>query len=835
MSRNYVLNTGNGVSLFVSSNQNFGFHTNEPSEKLSFDQGNARFNSNVYVMRRMGVSTATPTVELDVSGDAKVSGTFTVGGSVSMGNAMLMNGFYVTKSSNATLSTALSAAVQNMDVSTTGTTLSLVNTSQRFQFVATASQVPLLTIPASRTRTVLNMPLQVTGDILPSSNLVYNLGSSNARFKDLFLSGNSISLGNIIISSDSNSGTVSLQNTTTSTPASISAKELVISDSGQILKLKAQAGQLRIVSMSNNLELTDVSSTPANLFAFNSNIGIGVSNPSSRLHVSDDALISTSRVGSHPLDRTLATFSHCNVAVTTGYAVMQSSVGDTFVNAPTGRSVRFRINNNDAVTMNSQGFIGINTTSPSASLHLNTTDAIILPTGTTVQRPSVLQQGMIRYNTSLNTFEGYGAGNAWGGLGGVRDTNQDTYISPESFPTSNDDVLRFFNSNLETCRITRAGRMGIGTITPSELLDVAGNINASSNMYAGNACGIGTTTPSEGLHCVTKVFAAVQHLGSVNDSVMVPSFSFRENSNTGMYHPANNTIAFTTSGSERVRVTNTGVGIFNTAPQEALHVTGKTFTTNQVLGYAPDSSNVPAFSWTNDSNTGLYRPTFCNIGFVVGGSERMRLTNTGNLGIGTTTSPGLRLEVQGSSAFYDTSIATSVLTNGNELKMRNDGFNNWSFFNTTSSGFQINNTSGTSSLGTSGTNVMTITSGNNVGISTTSPSYKLHVVGDIYATQDVIAFSDKRYKTAVEDIQEPLSVIENLKGVFYQRVDDTTHRRQVGFLAQDVAQVLPEVVRYDSNNDLYGLNYGQICAVLVEAVKRLSQEIKVLKNERSMS
>lgn len=96
--------------------------------------------------------------------------------------------------------------------------------------------------------------------------------------------------------------------------------------------------------------------------------------------------------------------------------------------------------------------IGIATSNPIVSLEINTTDAVLLPRGTTGQRPGAPAQGHIRYNTTLSTFEGYGPGNTWGSLGGgVKDTNQDTYITPELVP--NDDTLRFYNSNVETLRL----------------------------------------------------------------------------------------------------------------------------------------------------------------------------------------------------------------------------------------------------------------------------------------------------------------------------------------------------------------------------------------------
>ena len=51
-----------------------------------------------------------------------------------------------------------------------------------------------------------------------------------------------------------------------------------------------------------------------------------------------------------------------------------------------------------------------------ATLEINSTDAILVPVGTTIQRPSTGVEGYIRYNSTLDRFEGY-ANSAWGQLG----------------------------------------------------------------------------------------------------------------------------------------------------------------------------------------------------------------------------------------------------------------------------------------------------------------------------------------------------------------------------------------------------------------------------------
>jgi hypothetical protein len=149
--------------------------------------------------------------------------------------------------------------------------------------------------------------------------------------------------------------------------------------------------------------------------------------------------------------------------------------------------------------------VGINTSNPAVGLEVNTTDAILVSKGTTSQRPSAPILGHIRYNTDLSTYEGFGSGNAWGSLGGVKDTNQDTYISVETYPTSNDDNIRFINSNNESMRITNTQLVGINTINPTERLEVVGNIKATSNLYVSNNIGVGTSNPQSPLEVVGDV------------------------------------------------------------------------------------------------------------------------------------------------------------------------------------------------------------------------------------------------------------------------------------------------------------------------------------------
>jgi hypothetical protein len=127
---------------------------------------------------------------------------------------------------------------------------------------------------------------------------------------------------------------------------------------------------------------------------------------------------------------------------------------------------------------------------------------------------------------------------------------------------------------------------------------------------------------------------------------------------------------------------------------------------------------------------------------------------------------------------------------------------------------------------------------NCVGVNTsaTSPSYGMYVSRGIYATENIVAYSDRRAKENIVTIDSGLDRVLKMRGVFYNRIDDKTKKRQIGVIAQEVEEVLPEAVTYCDVNDEYGVAYGNLTGLLIEAVKdqnkiieKQSDEIKELK------
>jgi hypothetical protein len=103
---------------------------------------------------------------------------------------------------------------------------------------------------------------------------------------------------------------------------------------------------------------------------------------------------------------------------------------------------------------------------------------------------------------------------------------------------------------------------------------------------------------------------------------------------------------------------------------------------------------------------------------------------------------------------------------------------------------------------------------------------RLAVDGNIYATGTVISLSDPRTKTDVRPIESALSKVARLRGVTYRSTHHKQQqRRHVGLLASDVLEVLPEAVY--QHEDYHSVAYGNLVALLVEAINELSSSIQL--------
>ena len=107
----------------------------------------------------------------------------------------------------------------------------------------------------------------------------------------------------------------------------------------------------------------------------------------------------------------------------------------------------------------------------------------------------------------------------------------------------------------------------------------------------------------------------------------------------------------------------------------------------------------------------------------------------------------------------------------------------------------------------------------------------LDVYGSIDATGDITAFSntsDITLKENIEKINDALNKVNKLSGYTFN-YKERPEERHTGLIAQEVMEVLPEVV-YDKGDGIYALRYGNVVGLLVEAIKELSAKVEELEN-----
>lgn len=119
--------------------------------------------------------------------------------------------------------------------------------------------------------------------------------------------------------------------------------------------------------------------------------------------------------------------------------------------------------------------------------------------------------------------------------------------------------------------------------------------------------------------------------------------------------------------------------------------------------------------------------------------------------------------------------------------------------------------------------------GAKVGIGTDRPQHTLHVEGTVAGRGQFVSLSDAAAKTDIEPLAGALDAVGRLRGVSYRWQDapaDATPR-QVGLIAQEVADVVPEAVS-DFDDGQKGVAYGSLVPVLIEAVKELRAKVATL-------
>jgi hypothetical protein len=153
--------------------------------------------------------------------------------------------------------------------------------------------------------------------------------------------------------------------------------------------------------------------------------------------------------------------------------------------------------------------------------------------------------------------------------------------------------------------------------------------------------------------------------------------------------------------------------------------------------------------------------------------------------------------------------------------------------------FTINNSTGSMTLkGSTGSTAARFTSGAGSGFMFNANSTDVASIGStgIISTSDITSYgtpSDIKLKENVKRIPNGLEMIESLNGYTFNYIGKT--HKMIGVIAQELEAVAPELVyeteSLETGETSKAVRYSQISAILIEAVKTLSNEVKVLKAE----
>jgi len=261
----------------------------------------------------------------------------------------------------------------------------------------------------------------------------------------------------------------------------------------------------------------------------------------------------------------------------------------------------------------------------------------------------------------------------------------------------------------------------------------------------------------------------------------------------------------TASGSSWLLGGNIGIGTTN--PQAKLEVAGNAVVDGNVgIGRTDPQAKLDVFfdgapQLRIGDASGVFWQLWCGGNFHLRqgtATDRFFIEGaTGNVGIGTT-NPRSRFEVKGDYYTINARLASSEGTY-------------WEFgdVNDPSAYMVVGAYQGVNNIDNKG-----------------RPLYIRN--GGVFCDLGVWSGSSKRLKTNIQPIKDALNKVRSLQGVSFDWKADGKH--SIGLIAEDVGEVIPEVVAYEENGaDAKGVDYSRLVAVLIEAVKEQQKQIDELK------
>ena len=353
-------------------------------------------------------------------------------------------------------------------------------------------------------------------------------------------------------------------------------------------------------------------------------VGIGTSSPSELLHVSGGNLAVTNNSGIS-LDTADATYARIKQATSSADILELTSFGSMQFSTDSNANStnKYFIWKTDGEGSGGSELMSLSETGTLSIASTSSNVASLAVTGTGAASELKIQTTTNNANGTIKF--------------GDTDDDDIGYIQYGH----SDNYLRFGTNASERMRIDSSGRVGIGySSSLSYKLAVNGNMYVNNGIYLPDG------------------------------SASSPIYTFDSDSNTGLFRATTDTLGFSTAGSERMRIDSSGnVGIGTTSPAKKFQVSTSSDAdgiTIENTDTANSTSKRPRLFFKGTDTVGTSKETAiiemipensdnvaCALSFHTRVSdsttEKVRITGSGNVGIGTS-SPGGILEVRGSSS-----------------------------------------------------------------------------------------------------------------------------------------------------------------------------------------
>lgn len=466
-------------------------------------------------------------------------------------------------------------------------------------------------------RLTVNGNILVTGNITPSANEVYDIGSSTSRFRDIFLSGNSVHLGGAVISFNSATGQVEFRDEITNNLLNLSAENT-----------------------------GNISSESGNTIFSEGNVGIGLSDPADKLHVLGAIRFGDSALAAHQA-RVFSgsTFSGWQTQNGTNAISVQQSNGHVGIGTTNPGSSRLFVS----------GTLG---TSSNLSFTSNSSTVIVGPSGTTGAPRRNFLNIISETNTERILRIRRGGNNPTHAGLMLSNFDADNYL----FRTADAGMLCLDHLNasqFEThgefgtsiLRISNGGNVGIGTANAQGRLHIAnnqggnfGNLILDANISSGYTGRIDLTNSGFDFSAISDS-RAIRFLTGVTPI-------------------------------ERVRISPAGnLGIGTNSPIKRLHSHNNVANGDSgvVFSNLDTGESGGLHIGYHSGRAYIYNVTNSPMTFHTNNTEQLRINQSGNVGIGTT-NPTSRLMV------VDDSQAALRIASFNGQPIGNNSWNSGDVF-----------------------------------------------------------------------------------------------------------------------------------------------------------